>query len=362
MSNTPGAPPGLAQRITSLDAFRGFVMLSMLLGTLGLEKLSGTPVLGFLYTQLNHVPWVGFHFEDLILPAFLFIIGVSMAISDEKRRRCGQSARRRFLHAFERSVLLFALGFLLSWLGSGKPYWGAGVLQVLALSYLGGFLFLGLSIRARFAVFGALLIIYWLFIFIIPVYGVGRNSYEVFKNLVFTIDNAVTGEATRWGYLYTIITSIGVVVYGSIIGKLLINRSDHRRFMKTLAILGGIGVVAGLVLHPFVPIIKRMFTSSYTLFTCGLATLLLLGFTWLIDVREHKSWSFVFVVLGMNSIFVYLLNGLLSTWLMDAGGILMGPVAGAMGAWIDPARNIFRLFVEWLVCLWLFRKKIFIRL
>ena len=122
-------------------------MLSMLLGSLGLEKLAGRPVIGFLYTQLNHVPWVGFHFEDLILPAFLFIIGVSMAISDEKRRAWGQVWRQRFFHALRRSVALFALGFLLSWLSAGKPYWGAGVLQVLALSYFGGFLFLGLSLR-----------------------------------------------------------------------------------------------------------------------------------------------------------------------------------------------------------------------
>ncbi|MDP2984739.1 MAG: hypothetical protein Q8O92_15580 [Candidatus Latescibacter sp.] len=362
MNNTPPSSPGLTQRVVSLDAFRGFIMLSMLMGTLGLEKLSGYPVLGFLYTQLNHVPWVGFHFEDIILPTFLFIIGVSMAISDEKRRQKGHSYRQRFLHAFERSIVLFALGFLLSWLSSGKPYWGAGVLQVLALCYFGGFFFLGLSVRAKFAVFGALLFIYWFFIFIIPVYDVGSNSYEVFKNLVYYIDDVVTGKATRWGYLYPTITSIGVVVYGSIIGNLLLNRTDNSRSMKTLAILGVIGVIAGLTLHPFMPIIKRMFTSSYTLFTCGLATLLLLGFYWLIDVKKYSKWSFLFIVIGMNSIFIYMLNGFFSKWLMDTGGILMGPVAGYMDVWINPAKNVFRLVVEWLVCLWLFRKNIFFKL
>ena len=354
--------PDLDRRVLSLDAFRGFVMLSMLLGNLGLEKLAGRPVAGFLYAQLNHVPWVGFHFEDLILPAFLFIIGVSMAISDDKRRARGQGRRERFLHALRRSAVLFALGFLLSWLASGKPYWGAGVLQVLALSYLGGFLFLGLSLRGRAAAFGALLFLYWLFIFLVPVYDAGRNSYEVFKNLVYYIDDAVTGQATRLGYLYPTITSVAVVVYGSIVGRLLVNRSGHRRFMRTLAILGAGGVAAGLAISPVVPVIKRMFTPSYTLFTCGLATLLLLGFYWLIDVRGLKRWSFVFVVLGVNSIFVYMLNGLLSTWLMSAGATLLGPLAGRLGAWIDPAANVFRLAAEWLACLWLLRKRIFFRL
>jgi heparan-alpha-glucosaminide N-acetyltransferase len=362
MKNIAAAPRAFDRRVVSLDAFRGFVMLSMLLGTLGLEKLAGRPVVGFFFNQLNHVPWVGFHFEDLILPAFLFIIGVSMAISDEKRRERGERFRQRFLHALRRSAALFALGFLLSWLSSGKPYWGAGVLQVLALSYFGGFLFLGLGIRGRAAALGALLFLYWLLIFLIPVRDAGRNSYEVFKNLVYAIDDAVTGQATRWGYLYPTITSVAVVVYGSIVGNLLLRRRDPRRFMKTLAILGVSGVVAGLAFAPVVPIIKRMFTSSYALFTCGWSTLLLLGFYWLIDVRNHKKWSFPFIVLGMNSIFVYLLNGLLAAWVMNAGGILLGPVANGMGVWVDPAKNVFRLVLEWLVCLWLFRRQIFFKI
>jgi len=356
------AGPDLDRRVLSLDAFRGFVMLSMLLGSLGLEKLAGLPVVGFIYSQLNHAPWVGFHFEDLILPAFLFIIGVAMAVSDEKRRARGQAWRERFFHALRRSAALFALGFLLSWLSSGKPYWGAGVLQVLALSYFGGFLLLGLSVRGRAAAFGALLFLYWLFIFLIPVYDAGRNSYVVFKNLVYYIDDVVTGQATRWGYLYPTITSVATVIYGSIVGRLLIKRSSERRFMRTLAVLGASGVAAGLALSPVVPIIKRMYTSSYTLFTCGLATLLLLAFYWFIDVRKLKGWSFVFVVLGVNSIFVYMLNGLLSKWLMETGATLLGPLAGRLGDWIDPAANVFRLAVEWLVCLWLFRKRIFFRL
>lgn len=147
---TPPFAP--SERVVSLDAFRGFVMLSMLLETLGLEKFAGRPVLGTLFTQLNHAAWVGFHFEDYILPAFLFIIGVSMAISDEKRRARGEAYRPRLFHALRRGALLFVLGFLLSWLAAGKPYWGAGVLQVLALSYFGAFLVLGLSLRARAAV------------------------------------------------------------------------------------------------------------------------------------------------------------------------------------------------------------------
>ena len=104
MTQNASNPTIPGRRVTSLDAFRGFIMFSMLLHTLRLKNLAHLPVIGFIYNQLNHVPWLGYHFEDQILPSFLCIIGVSMAISDEKRRQKGQSYRQRFFHAFKRSI------------------------------------------------------------------------------------------------------------------------------------------------------------------------------------------------------------------------------------------------------------------
>ena len=183
--------PVLSKRIVSLDALRGCIMLSMLIGTFGLKELSHYPVIGFIYNQLMHAPWRGFHFEDLILPAFLFVIGVAMSISDSNRRLGGENYKKRFIHAVKRSVTLFCMGFLLSWISTGRPYFGAGVLQVLAISYLCGYIFIGTRIWVQFVVFAALLIIYWFFIFIIPVPEAGRNSYILNKNLVYYLDNAL---------------------------------------------------------------------------------------------------------------------------------------------------------------------------
>ncbi|MBN1293758.1 MAG: hypothetical protein JXB48_18090 [Candidatus Latescibacteria bacterium] len=356
LSNVTGA------RIRSVDAFRGFIMFSMLLHTFGLKDVSQVSVVGFIYNQLNHVPWIGFHFEDIILPAFLFIIGVAMGLSDVKRRQRGESDSVRLKHAMKRAIILFCLGFILSWVSAGKPTLGPGVLQVLAFSYFGGYLFLGKSIKVQFYACAALLFIYWFFIFTIPVYDVGRNSYEVFKNLVYLIDNTLTGSTSRWGYLYTLITSIAVVVYGSIIGKLLVQRKSDREFMKTLAIFGVTGIFCGLALHPVIPIIKRMFTPSYTLFTCGLISLMLMAFFWIIDVRGKVKWSFPFMVLGMNSIFVYMLNGLLSGWLLDTAGIFVNPLGSFIDGWVSPLQHIIRLGAEWLVCLWLYKRKIFFKI
>ena len=362
MTNSTLYPPALNKRVVSLDAFRGFIMLSMILHTFGLEELSHLPVIGFIYSQLNHASWRGFHFEDVILPTFLFIIGVAMGLSDAKRRERGEVYKSRFTHAAKRVVILFCFGFFLSWISAGKPHFGPGVLQVLAFSYFGGFLFLGKSIKFQFGVFAALLFIYWFFIFIIPVPEAGRNSYIVYKNLVYFIDDIVTGAASRWGYLYTIITSIAVVVYGSIIGKLLVNRKSDKQFIKTLAIFSIVGIVSGLVLNPFIPIIKRMFTSSYTLFTCGLTSLTFLAFYWLIDVRNISKWSFPLIVIGMNSIFIYMLHNLLNKWLLETSGAFIDPLGIYIGAWISPAKNFVSLLIQWLVCYWFYRRKIFFKL
>ncbi|MFC1608449.1 acyltransferase family protein [Candidatus Latescibacterota bacterium] len=361
MTEIAGSPLS-NRRIASLDAFRGFIMFSMLLHTFGLSKLSHVPVVGFIYSQLRHVPWVGFHFEDIILPSFLFIIGVSMELSESARIQRGDAPEVRFGHAMKRVGTLFGLGFLLSWISAGKPTIGPGVLQVLALSYFFGYMVVRRSLPVRFAVAVGLLFFYWFFIYVIPVPGAGRNSYVVYKNLVYFIDNTITGSTSRWGYLYTIITSVAVIIYGSIVANLLRTRTSNRRFMSILALFGIVGIVNGLVLHPVIPIIKRMFTSSYTLFACGLISILYLGFFWLMEEKNLRKWSFPFIVIGMNSIFIYMLNGLFRRWLVTTAGVFINPLEPVIGAWIYPACEFARIAALWLVCFWLYRRKIFFKI
>jgi len=362
MAQNTSSPAPLSKRIVSLDVLRGFIMFSMLVGTLGLEELSHLPVIGFIYTQLTHAPWRGFHFEDVILPTFLFIIGVAMSLSAAGRRERGETPRSRFWHAVKRSLTLFLLGFILSWISAGKPYFGAGVLQVLAVSYFCAYLYFDRPVSIQWIVFGSLLFIYWFFIFTVPVPEAGRNSYVIYQNLVYYLDDIITGSATRWGYLYTLITSAAVVVYGSIIGKLLLNRSSHRELIKTLAIYGVAGVICGLAMNPFIPIIKRMFTPSYTLLTCGIVTLLFCACYWAFDVREHRRPGLPFIIFGANSIFIYMLDGLLSNWLMETGGIFINPLGVFIGAWTEPLCHVLRLAAEWFVCFWLYEKRLFFKI
>jgi len=184
----------------------------------------------------------------------------------------------------------------------------------------------------------------------------------LFKNLVYYIDNTLTGSTTRWGYLYPTITSIAVVVYGSIIGELLFKRASNKEFMKSLAVFGAVFILTGLALHPVIPIIKRMFTTSYTLFSCGIISFIFLLFFYVIDVSGKSKWSYPFIIFGMNSIFVYMLNGLFGGWLLETGGIFIDPLTAFIGAWASPLKHAVCLLAEWLVCLWLYKRKIFLKL
>ncbi|HDY88399.1 MAG TPA: hypothetical protein ENH82_09865 [bacterium] len=360
--SSPGKslPPG--KRAEYIDAFRGCVMVSMLIGTFGLAKLAEHPLWGFFYGQLRHADWRGFHFEDIILPWFLFIIGLAMSFSYEKRQKLGQSYGQILSHVIKRTIILFALGFIISWARVGKPYFGAGVLQILAICYFGSFLVLGKSIKIQIVAFASLLFIYWFFIFIIPIPEIERNSYILYKNLVYYLDETIIGTATRWGYLYTLITSTAVVIFGSIIGKVLVKPPPHRKIMTLLLILGAGGIITGLVLNPVIPIIKRMFTSSYTLFACGWICLLLLGFYWLIEVRDYRRWSFVFKVIGMNSIFIYTVHLLLEGWMRQTLSVFIAPFGSILGVGRESLTAFFLLIAEFLLCLWLYRRKIFLRI
>ncbi len=164
------------------------------------------------------------------------------------------------------------------------------------------------------------------------------------------------------GYLYPTLTEQPWWSRAPSPGSSLAERRSDSEFARKLAIAGAAGVAIGLRSIRFIPIIKRMFTPSYTVFTCGLASLLLLAFYYTIDIRGWKKWSGFFTVFGMNSIFIYLLNGLLSRWLIDTAGILIGPAAPWIGDWMLRFQHFMRLAAEWYVCVWLFKRGIFFKL
>ena len=306
-----------------------------------------------IYWPLEHAPWHGWTPTDLIFPFFLFIIGVSMVLSFAKRLDGGASGEAGgesgakwsarggptslALHVLRRSVIIFAIGMFLH----GFPYFQLsriripGVLQRIAVCYLfAGFIVLmaglgagrradgseraGRGVAAVAATIVVLLVGYWALMMFVPVpeFGVGRLDPE--GNLGAYLDRRVMGghlwsQTKTWdpeGILSTL-PAIATTLIGALVGEWL--RSKRAPQLKCAGLLaaGAAGLVLGRLLHPFFPINKNLWTSTYVIFTGGFAMILLALIYWVVDIKGYRRWAVPFMVFGMNSIAAFTL----STWL-----------------------------------------------
>jgi predicted acyltransferase len=317
------------ERMVSLDVFRGATIAAMIL-------VNDPGSWSHIYPPLEHAEWNGWTPTDLIFPFFLFIVGVSLTLSFASRIARGLTRGALAIHVVRRSALIFAIGLFLN----GFPDFDfssiriMGVLQRIALCYLvAGLLYLATfqsaaaerparvhaNLRVTAAVAVALLVGYWALMEFVPVprYGAGHLGKE--DNLGAYIDRTLMGghlwsESVTWdpeGLLSTL-PAIASVLIGILAGEWL--RSDRRAGRKALvlAVAGLALLAAGLLMHPYFPINKNLWTSSFVLFTGGFAMLALAACYWVIDVRAWRAWAAPFLVFGMNAILAYALAALVS--------------------------------------------------
>jgi predicted acyltransferase len=330
-SNAPAATdttrPG---RMVSLDVFRGATIAAMIL-------VNDPGSWSHIYPPLEHTEWNGWTPTDLIFPFFLFIVGVSMTLSFASRIARGITRRALMFHVVRRSVLIFAIGLFLN----GFPDFDfssiriMGVLQRIALCYLvAGLLYLitfqrelaagrparvRANIRVTAAVALALLIGYWALITFVPVPGYGAGHLGKEDNLGAYVDRTLMGghlwsESMTWdpeGFLSTL-PAIASLLIGILAGEWL--RSDRLAGRKALglAAAGLVLLAAGRLLHPYFPINKNLWTSSFVLFTGGFAMLALAACYWWVDVRGWRAGAGPCLVFGMNAILAYALAALVS--------------------------------------------------
>ena len=317
-------------RLISLDVFRGATIAAMIL-------VNDPGSWSHIYPPLEHAEWNGWTPTDLIFPFFLFIVGVSMTLSFASRIARGLTRRALIVHVVRRSVLIFVIGLFLN----GFPDFDfssiriMGVLQRIALCYLvAGLLYLftfqrepvpqhpagvRANIRVTAAVAIALLIGYWALMTFVPVPGYGAGHLGKDDNLGAYVDRTLMGghlwsESVTWdpeGLLSTL-PAIASLLIGILAGEWL--RSDRRAQRKALglAAAGLALMIAGLLIHPYFPINKNLWTSSFVLFTGGFAMLALAVCYWIIDVRAWRAWTAPFLVFGMNAILAYALAALVS--------------------------------------------------
>jgi predicted acyltransferase len=369
-SDAVPTPAPRTERLVSLDALRGFDMFWITGGTamlLGLGKVIQRPFFDKFLEQFEHVPWRGLHFYDLIWPLFMFIMGAAIPLGVVNRRARGESDRTLLFHAVWRAVVMFALGtvtqgnlLLFNWSRFRPCY---SVLHGLAAGYLVATL-VALKVKPKWhaATIAAMLLAYWAMVTLIPVPGVGAGVLTPQGNLPAYVDKLVLGHL-HYGKNTWFLSYLGFgasVLLGVLAGQMLM--SDRTPMSKVYRLLtaGAASLAAGLVWSLSFPIIKLMWTGSYVMISGGVSFMGLALFYWIIDVLGHKRWAFGFIVLGMNSIAVYVATEIFDFRLV--GNIFVGHLLPLLGRWAALVEAGAAFAVVWLILYGMYRKKVFIRI
>jgi len=363
-------PPIPTARLASLDALRGFDMFWITGGTailMGLGKVVDRPWFDKFLVQFDHVPWRGLHFYDLIWPLFMFIMGAAIPLAVAKRRAQGETDRRLLLHALWRAIVMFCLGtvtqgnlLLFDWYKFRPCY---SVLHGLAVGYLIATL-VAVKVKPKWhaPTIAAFLLAYWAVVMLVPVPGVGAGVLTPQGNLPAYVDKLVLGHLhygeNTWFLSYP---GFGAsVLLGVLAGQLLMSgRSERRKIFRLLG-MGALSLAAGLVWSLWFPVIKLMWTSSYVLISGGFSFLVLALFYWIVDVRGYKKWALGFIVIGMNSIAVYIATEIFD--FRHVGNVFVGHLLPHLGRWDSLVEAAAAFAVVWLILYWMYRKKEFIRI
>jgi predicted acyltransferase len=371
----PAEQPAAAtpERLRSLDALRGFDMFWIIGGYWIVQGLAnGLDSRWFnkhVLPQTEHVRWEGFVAWDLIMPLFLFIVGVAMPFSFA-RRLDEDDETRLYHHIAYRVIILWILGMIaqghLLDYDLSKLQLYSNTLQAIAAGYLiASLILLSLPLEWQVLATGGLLLVYWALLTAVPVPGHGSGQLTEQGNLAIYIDKLILGrfqDGTDPPYTWILssLTFGATVMIGALAGQLL--RSDRAKAAKVLILLGsGVAcVLAGWAWGLIFPIIKHIWTSSMVLYAAGWSLLLLGLFYLVIDVLEVRFLSSFFVVIGMNAIAAYMATHVFDFRLL--GDIFTQGLAKWTGDWHDFARAVGGVAVLWLILYFMYRKRIFIKI
>lgn len=364
------ASVAIGGRLMSLDALRGFDMFWITGGgaiIASLDKIFNHPVTAFMKEQLDHVDWQGFRFEDIIMPLFLFIVGTAMPFSFSKSLTAGRSKKQIYFHVVRRVIILWIIGMmvqgnLLSYEFSRFKFY-TNTLQAIAAGYFfASIIILQFKIPGQLIITGALLLLFWALMELVPVPGYGAGVLTEEGNFAMYIDRLVLGrfhDGLPYTWVLSSMTFTATVMMGVMAAHLL--RSQKTQSVKTLGLFAaGIGtLLLGSLWDIWFPIIKHIWTSSFVLFSGGLCYLLLAVFYLLIDVWGLKKWAFGFVVIGMNAIAVYTVVHLFNFGFVT--DIFVRGLRDRLGNYHDFVQEVITFAIVWLILYWMYRKKTFIK-
>jgi predicted acyltransferase len=357
-----------AGRLVSLDVFRGITIAAMVL-------VNNPGTWSSIYWPLEHAEWHGWTPTDLVFPFFLFIVGVSITLAFARRVEEGSVKRDLYLKVLKRSAIIFGLGLFLN----GFPYFNlgtiriAGVLQRIAICYLiASLIFLTTKARTQLLIAVALLIAYCLVMtkLAAPGYAAGDLSKE--GSIASFVDRVILRQHIwRQGRVYdpegllSTIPAVVTTLFGILTGHWL--RTERTRYEKVVGmfVAGAVCVVLGWAWNPFFPINKALWTSSYVLFTAGLALEFLALCYWVIDIQGYRRWAWPFEVFGVNALALFVGTGLMVK-LMAIWRVQGWIFRNLFLSWAEPINaSLFyaiAFILLWLVLMWLlYRKRIYIK-
>lgn len=399
----PSTP--VAGRNAAVDAYRGLVMLLMMAEVLQFSRVAAAYPSSlfwkFLAFQQTHTEWFGCSLHDTIQPGFSFLVGVALPFSIASRLAKGALFSELFGHTLWRSLVLVALGVFLRSMDHSMTYFTfEDTLSQIGFGY--PFLFLlgfysSKPGRAKWiwVALGFILMAYWLAWALYPAPPANFDWPSVGVSSEWNAQHNFTGFAAHWnknynfgnrfdvwflnlfprehpfvynsgGYLtLSFIPTLGTMILGLIAGRWL-RESGPKIPMKKMLIAGLSGILLGLALHysNICPVVKRIWTPSWTIFSGGICFLFLAGFSWVMDVKGFRKWAFPLVVIGTNSIAAYLIAHLMERFLDSSLRIHLGPnFFQFAGAELEPfLRGAAILLGYWLVLNWMYRRKVFLKI
>ena len=298
----------MKERLVSLDAFRGITIIGMI--------IVNTPgSWSYVFPPLRHAEWNGLTPTDLVFPFFLFIVGISIVLAFNNKLKTNTHKKNLVLKILKRSLLIFTLGVFLNLLGSDfNEIRLPGVLQRIAIVFLiCSLLFLYTSLKTQVWVGVLLLVGYFIIMITIPVPSFGAGILEPGKNLAAWIDSfsipfhMYQGTWDPEGLLSTL-PAIATGITGMMAGHLIISKQDLNKKLIILFVGGSLAVAMGEIWGWFFPINKNLWSSSYVLYTSGLAAITWAIMIWVMDIKKHISWGKPAIVFGSNAITAYVLS------------------------------------------------------
>jgi predicted acyltransferase len=391
--------PAAIARLVSLDAFRGLVMTLMLAEHMHLPEVARAfphstfwSVIGF---NTQHVEWQGCSLHDLIQPAFSFLVGAALPFSIASRKLKGQSFTPMLGHAFRRALILILLGIFLRSLESYQTYFTfEDTLTQIGLGYVFLFLLGFTRVRTQVVAFVLILICFWAAFVLYPLpspqfdyarVGVpadwphlytgffahwNKNSnlswaFDVWFLNLFPREHPFVFNEGGWSTL-SFIPTLATMILGLLTGEWLKAQGSRQKKLQGLVIGGAALLLLGLVCQwtGICPIVKRVWTSSYTLYSGGWVILILAGFYALMEWKGWRAWAFPLTVVGMNSIAAYVMSWTMSNFFGNALNRHFGGAISALsGPTLQPVLHGFALLlIFWAILFWMYRRKLFLRI